>query len=266
MEWTQEAEEALKRVPLFVRKKVKTRIEKEAAEVGKSRITLAEVQESKERFRAGMKSEIVGYQADICFGPTGCPNRANPGDQLLDRLQKLFKEADLFSFLKGKVKGDLKYHHEFRLSVAECPNACSQPQIKDIGIIGACRPAVTDADCTLCGACVEACREEAVRLDEAGGTPIIDFFRCLSCGKCIAACPTGTLDTGRKGFRVQLGGKLGRHPRLALELPGTFTEDQVISIVSECIALYKSRCKSGERFGELLREEDLKRWTPGTIF
>ena len=29
---------------------------------------------------------------------------------------------------------DLKFHHEFRVTVADCPNSCSQPQIKDIGI------------------------------------------------------------------------------------------------------------------------------------
>ncbi len=259
MEWTREAEEAVKSVPFFVRKKVKHRIEKEAVQAGKSRITLSDVRATRKRFLSGEASEITGFQADICFGPSGCPNRAHPGEGLLERLEALLKEADLLNFLKTRVKGPLKYHHEFRVSLAECPNACSQPQIKDVGIIGACRPAVTRQPCTLCMACVSACKEAAVRIDEATKRPVLDFSRCLVCGKCVAVCPSGTLVAGKRGFRVQVGGKLGRHPRLAVSLPGIYSEDQVLEIVADCIALYKAKNTRGERFGELLDTDDLKR-------
>lgn len=259
MEWTPEAEAAVKNVPFFVRKKVKAAIEKEAADAGKSRITPAEVEATRKRFLAGRDEEITGFQVEICFGPSGCPNRAHPGDHLVKAIEVLLKEADLRAFLESCVKGPLKYHHQFRVALAECPNACSQPQIKDIGIIGACRPRVTREDCTLCQACVSACRENAVRLDDTEEKPAIDFARCLSCGKCIAVCPTGTLASGETGFRVQLGGKLGRHPHLAVELPGIYTEAQVLRIVSDCIALYKEKSRRGERFGEVLSDEDLNR-------
>jgi len=36
MKWTPEAEVTIKKVPFFVRKKVRLRVEKEAAEAGKS--------------------------------------------------------------------------------------------------------------------------------------------------------------------------------------------------------------------------------------
>ena len=34
-------------------------------------------------------------------------------------------------------------HHEFRVSLSACPNACSRPQIVDIGLIGAVTPVLT---------------------------------------------------------------------------------------------------------------------------
>jgi len=68
--------------------------------------------------------------------------------------------------------------------------------------------------------------------------PDIYYDLCLACGKCIEACPTGTIVADKKGFKVQIGGKLGRHPQLAKELPGIYSKDEVIGIVKSCIAFY----------------------------
>jgi anaerobic sulfite reductase subunit C len=256
MKWTIEAEKAIKKVPFFVRKKVSARIEKEAKETGKNRITLAEVRTAKAKYLSNMTSEIKGYQIDICFGPGGCPNRSNQGDLLLPKIEVLFEKEDLLGFLKQSVKGDLKFHHEFRVTLADCPNACSQPQIKDIGIIGAITPLRTDEICTKCEACVEVCKEHAITLDSKRDIPEIDFNRCLKCRQCVDVCPTGTIISGTKGYRVQLGGKLGRHPKLAKELPGIFTEQEVLNIVKDCIIFYKKKSRHGERFAEIFRDED----------
>ena len=88
--------------------------------------------------------------------------------------------------------------------------------------------------------------------------PVIDMQRCLACGQCIAACPGGTLTTAAEGYRIQLGGKLGRHPRLAMELPGIFSEDDVLRVIRDCIAFYKQRSGRGERFADLLTAGDLE--------
>jgi anaerobic sulfite reductase subunit C len=256
MKWTPEAEDTIKKVPFFVRKKVRARVEKEAREAGKPVITLAEVKATQARYLKNMSSEIKGYQLDTCFGPNGCPNRAAISDGLLLKIEALLKEEDLLGFLKANVKGDLKFHHEFRITLADCPNACSQPQIKDIGIIGAGAPRLTDEPCTQCEACVEACKENAISLNTTAESPLIDMDHCLYCGKCIKACPTGTIAEGPKGFRVQLGGKLGRHPRLAKELSGIFSEEQVVLIVKECLQFYKKTSKNGERFGQILTPDD----------
>jgi dissimilatory sulfite reductase (desulfoviridin) alpha/beta subunit len=85
---------------------------------------------------------------------------------------------------------------------------------------------------------------------------VIDDIKCLYCGNCIKACPTGTIADGRKGYRVQLAGKLGRHPQLARELPGIYDESQVKKIVRDCLHFYKENSKQGERFSQIFSAAD----------
>ena len=256
MKWSPEADDSIKKVPFFVRKKVRARVEKEAREAGKEVVTLADVKATQASYLKNMSSEIKGYQLDTCFGPNGCPNRAVISDGLLQKIETLLKKEDLLGFLHASVRGDLKFHHEFRISLADCPNACSQPQIKDIGIIGACSPELTAEPCSHCEACVDACKEDAITLDSEAECPQIDYTRCLNCGKCMQVCPTGTIVEGTKGFRVQLGGKLGRHPRLAKELPGIYSEWQVLEIIKDCLKFYKRTSKHGERFSQILKSSN----------
>ena len=143
-------------------------------------------------------------------------------------------------------------HHEFRISVSDCPNACSRPQIFDIGLIGACRPEVTDEPCTQCGACVESCKENAVSIED--DVPVVDNSKCLYCGQCARVCLTGTLQEGARGYRILVGGKLGRHPKLGTELPGTYDLEQVPAIVDQCLNHYQNHCQKGERLGEILEQ------------
>ncbi|MFA4916407.1 MAG: 4Fe-4S dicluster domain-containing protein [Syntrophales bacterium] len=259
MEWTKEADEIIKKVPFFVRKRVKTRVEKEAREAGKTFVSPADVKATQANYLSSMASEIKGYQIDTCFGAGGCPNRAAVSNDLLQKIETLVRGEDLPGFLRNSVKGELKFHHEFRITLADCPNACSQPQIKDIGIIGACTPALTEEPCTRCEACVEACAEDAIILNREKEFPQIDFIRCMRCGKCMQVCPTGTIAEDAKGFRVQLGGKLGRHPLLARELPGIYSEPQALSIIKDCLHFYKQNSKHGERFSQILTSSEFEK-------
>lgn len=257
MEWTPESEEAIKKVPFFVRKKVRARVEKEALKNRKSRVTLAEVKATQKRYLTGMKSEVKGYQLDACFGPSGCPNAIGPSQELVKQIETKLRAADFLGFLKSKGIEDLKFHHEFRVTVADCPNSCSQPQIKDIGIIAAGRPGISDEACTDCQACVDTCREDAIRMIDDPAKPSIDLKRCLACGQCIPVCPTNTIVSDAVGYRIQLGGKLGRHPQLARELPGIYDTATILDILKACIDIYKSRSLKGERFGEILQSSDM---------
>jgi dissimilatory sulfite reductase (desulfoviridin) alpha/beta subunit len=256
MEWSKDAEDALRKVPFFVRKRVRARVEKEARQEGKPAVTLAEVKATQKRYLTHMAEEVRGYRLGSCFGSGGCPKRAVISDQLFADVEAALKRADLLNFLKKRVPGELKFHHEIRVTLADCPNACSQPQIKDIGIIGALEPLITAKPCSGCNGCLEVCPDGAVALSGREGIqPEIDFRSCQHCGLCIAGCPTETLVQGARGYRVQLGGKLGRHPRLARELPGIYSHSQVVGIVEYCLDYYKAHSKGGERFGALMTDE-----------
>jgi anaerobic sulfite reductase subunit C len=258
MRWTPEAEASVKKVPFFVRKKVRLRVEKEAAESGKAIVGIEEVKATQKRYLSGMASEIKGYQLDACFGPSGCPNRAAISDSVVKSLEHVLQKADLLSFLKEHVGENIKFHHEFRVSVADCPNACSQPQIKDIGIIGAIAPVVTEKECSQCGECLENCPDDAIVIDNS---VYINQEQRMVCGKCISVCPNEVLCENMKGYRILLGGKLGRHPWLAREIPGIFNEQEVLQIVEGCLDLYKNKSKGGKRFAEILTDADFNALT-----
>lgn len=257
MKWTKEAEKAVARVPFFVRRRVKKRVEDEAGRTGSTHVTLEHVQTCREGFLKNMESEVKGFQVETCFGSTGCPNRAVTTENLADELEAMLARQGLREFLKEKVGGPLKMHHEFRVSVSDCPNACSRPQIVDVGIIGAMRPRMSVASCTECGQCVEICKESAVTVDERGGSPVIDYDKCVFCGQCVGVCPAGTLEKDIEGYRILVGGKLGRHPQLGRELNGVYPHSEVLCIVEQLIDHFKKHNRSGERLGEILNRTPL---------
>lgn len=258
MKWDSRAEKELSKVPFFVRKKVQKRVEKETAERGKTMVSLDDVHAARKRFFSSMASQIKGYQIEACFSQGNCPNSCVEKDTLTPRLETLLMSEDLLGFLQKNVPGQLRFHHEFRISISHCPNGCSQPQIKDIGIIAAIYPKTEKSVCSGCMACVDVCKERAVTLSDAP-FPLIDTQACLGCGACVHDCPTGSILSKEKGYRVQLGGRLGRHPRLGRELPGIFNEGQVIDIVKTCLTYYKKHSQAGQRFSTLLGDGDIPR-------
>ena len=256
MKWNSDAEQAMSRVPFFVRKKVRKRVEEEALRCGAPEVSMEHVDACRNRFLNQMEKEVRGFQVENCFGPGGCPNRAVISDDLLEQVESELSGRDIPGFLKKKVNGPLKMHHEFRVSISDCPNSCSRPQIVDIGLIGACEPQITGAGCSQCGACVDVCKEKAVFAHNE--SPEIDWSKCLRCGACIKICPTGTLKEKRKGYRIQVGGKLGRRPRLGQELGGIFSPDEIREILNRCLDHYQKHCRHGERFGEILERTGIE--------
>ncbi len=252
MEWTREAEDALSRVPFFVRKRVRKRVEEEAKRRGADRVTPGHVERCRQRFLQGMDREVRGYRLEACFGSGGCPNRAVESSRLAANLDRLLASRGILEHLRRRIDGPLKFHHEFRIVLSDCPNACSRPQIVDVGIIGARTPKLSQVPCEGCSACVETCREGAIKLSPRLQAPLLDAARCLSCGQCLDVCPSGVLVEASRGFRIQVGGKLGRRPRLAKELPGFFSEGQVVETVDRCLRLWMEQARGDDRFADVL--------------
>lgn len=257
MKWSQEAEQAVARVPFFVRKKVRKKVEEEALLAGALEVTMEHVQSSQRKFLNNTAKEIRGFEVEGCFGRNGCPNRAAPEEGLLDDVERLLAGKNIREFLLSRVDGPLRMHHQFRVSISDCPNACSRPQIVDIGLIGARQPRLVAHECSHCGLCRETCREEAINYDAEHKSLILDDAKCLQCGLCIDACPTGAIQESRRGYRILLGGKLGRHPQLGTELAGIFSAEQVLAIIDDCLEHYFKHNRQGERFGEILRRHAL---------
>lgn len=265
MKWTSQAEEAIARVPFFVRKRVRKRVEEEALSSGAQEVSLYHVQTCQQRFISNMEQEVKGYRVETCFGSAGCPNQAVSSPGLVQKIEVCLSDKKLKDFLKKMVKGPLKIHHEFVVSISDCPNACSRPQIVDLGLIGARRPILSEKTCQQCGACVKICQEEAIILSPGMDAPVIDAHRCLGCGQCLKVCPTQTLQEADTGYRLLIGGRLGRHPQLAKELPGLYPMEEVLKIVNQCLDFYLLHGIGGERFGEIIKREGmdfLERFSP----
>ncbi|MCP4348320.1 MAG: 4Fe-4S dicluster domain-containing protein [Desulfobacterales bacterium] len=256
MDWSETAENEIKKVPFFVRKKVRKRVEKEALLNGKKVVSPDDVLETKNKFLNYTESEIKGYRVEACFSQGKCPNMANDTSELVIKTEHVFQQENLLDFLKKNVKGPLKFHHEFSVSLSDCPNCCSQPQIKDIGIIGAVTPQITEKTCSLCMECENVCRENSIKIDQNEEKPKIDNELCLNCGQCIKVCSSEVLKPDKIGFKILLGGKLGRHPKLAEELNGIYTEEGTLAIIKKCINYYKENSKNGKRFATIYKNSN----------
>lgn len=255
MKWSETAQEAMSKVPFFVRRKVRKKVEEEAAKSGAVIVTMEHVKSSREKFLNNMDDMVKGYELEVCFGSGECPNRATDSSILVTKLEEILESYNLRDLLKKRVNGPLKLHHNFRITIADCPNACSRPQIVDIGIIGASAPFIESNACSMCGECVKACRENALLADKQGRISAMDNERCVMCGQCAKVCPTRALAEDTSGYRILVGGKLGRHPRLGYELPGLYNLNDTLAIVRNCLDLYVREAANGERFGSILERK-----------
>jgi len=250
MRWEPEAEALLKRVPFFVRGRVKKKVEEFVRSRGKDVVTAEEMLAAREALREKTASVEEGFAVEGCFGSTGCPNAVTNSSALLDRLEEVLRQEDLTGFLRQKVKGPLKHHHQFRVALSECPNACSQVQIRDFALIGQVEIKTFPERCTFCGECEQTCEEGAISLTGEG--PRLDEERCLRCGACLKGCAEEALVPGRKGYRILIGGKLGRHPRLATELVPLASAEEVLEWLRRVLVFYKRHNRAGERLGNII--------------
>ncbi|MFQ6132167.1 MAG: 4Fe-4S dicluster domain-containing protein [Armatimonadota bacterium] len=271
MHWTEEAARALSKAPFFVRKFARRKVEEHVRGQGRDTVTLDDVRGLRDAARGKDDGDLSpsaiedlvadltreseqatveqpGYYLRVCGGAFGCPRALVDLSPLRDRVVAALEAADLETMLRERHPGPLLRHHKFRVALAACTNACSEPQTKDFGAVGQARPGATGAECTRCGECAVACREQALTVDHEG--PHFDRDKCILCGDCVRACPTGHLAAAKAGYGIMLGGRLGRRPRLAREVAALAGEDEVMEMLSWALDVFRRETGPRERFAE----------------
>jgi anaerobic sulfite reductase subunit C len=157
------------------------------------------------------------YELQPCRGPEGtCPFALTKDPLLAHRIDLAVRASawwQRFNSDHGKAR---PHHARFRVALATCPNACTMPQIRDIGIIATVTPQAIRPECDGCGCCERTCREGAIVVQD--GRAVLHEERCVGCGQCIWSCPQQVIDPGPVRLRILVGGRMGRHPRWARDL------------------------------------------------
>ena len=182
---------------------------------------------------------------------------AGRGGALLAALRGAMENSGWPAFAAEKTGGVIRRHDAFSVALAGCANACSNPHIADLGLVAVWRPEINAPACAgklacakgdAAAPCAAACPESAVKF--VSRKPSIDRKTCLDCGRCIKACPHLALSSGPRGWRVYVGGRLGRHPRLAAAMPGLVQSRELPQILAACLDLHMKHHRPGTRFGD----------------
>lgn len=266
MQWEPSAEQALKRVPFFVRPLARRKVEERVTGLGRALVTLADFQQAEAAFQAlrGGRGEAELAQMlpqdnqpgvamtllEACRAElAGCPNRLLDTEPWRQALEGWLRADDVSERLRQRLpEAKVLHHHKLKLSLCGCPNGCSRPQVADLALVGFLRPRFDLAACTACGACAQACPDQAIALGEDG--PVWDRNACLGCRACQGACPAGCISLGEPQARVLLGGKLGRHPRLARVVAEAADPEQALAILRQVVEQYLQEARPGQRFAD----------------
>ena len=285
MEWDKPATLLLEKAPPFVQKIVREKVETLARERGKTIVTEAEVVAARESFMGkpnpqhtmakqptdneklsilrkyskyfDKEGNPVLYQVKSCRGAeVNCPFLITDSDILSDKLRNRLEELHFTEKLIDKVEGQILPHHSMKLAVSGCPNSCSMPQIKDFGV-HAVEPVSVNPDCKCieCMKCVETCREDAITVKNVQVT--IDKEKCVHCGLCAKVCPTGTIKAEEKKYRVMIGGKVGRHPKFALDLLPQADESATLKALDVCVDIILTS-ETEHRFRTLIEQQGIE--------
>lgn len=139
---------------------------------------------------------------------------------------------------------------KIKFAVTGCPNSCAKPQENDLGVMGTLKPAIYSEECTGCGTCTFFCPEKAIRVEN--DKAVIDWDKCNLCGACVGACPSDLIKEEAKGYRIFVGGKIGKRPRLGFELTEVKSAEETVAIFRKIMEWSKKNTNKGERFGDCI--------------
>lgn len=122
---------------------------------------------------------------------------------------------------------------KMRIAISGCPNGCASERLNEIGITGVREPYRDHLACTGCGTCEKYCRERAILIKR--GRVELDKKLCMECGICVLPCPFEVLKASEPRYRITVGGRRGRHPKIGRELVTVSDPVKAIEIVGKII-------------------------------
>jgi ferredoxin len=240
--------------------------ERRARKKGLSKVTLKEVEETDrgygdtlgkeamEQLRAMARGEGTGpemaeeffveepeemYSIEVCPAKYGAStkNKRDNLKRLITPLRSKLKELKVTDSMIDMATTSLMMHHQFRMVLTGCPNACISPYFSDFGVLGIYVPKAKDSGCTECGVCVDYCSEGALSVEN--GRVTIDHDKCIGCEGCVERCEEGVLYTDKQGYKVVVGGSGSRRPQIARTVAEMTDVDGVLKILEESVELIK---------------------------
>lgn len=141
---------------------------------------------------------------------------------------------------------------KFKIAIAGCVNGCTHPLINDLGIVGVSRAVFNPEKCKMCYTCIKSCREGALSYNDEGAV-VVDNRKCIDCGDCLAGCTSGALICEGVYYRLFVGGRMGRHPRLGQYFGDFSTQTEAIEQIERIIAVYYHNANKDERLGQMIQ-------------
>ncbi len=207
------------------------------------------------RYRYGKASSCDEVSA--CRGmERNCPFSLVGDSALSENIKQGVKNSAWLSTEAKRQNNDMKHYYRLKVALAACPNACTQPQVKDIGIIANVMPRQIGSSCNGCGCCEDVCQEEAIAVRDGMAELLPE--RCVGCGVCVRECPQEAIESDGVRYRILVGGTMGRHPRWGQELC-VVDGSHVVQVVESFLDKIAQQAKPGERVADVVERIEVTR-------
>ena len=188
----------------------------------------------------------LGAERDEIVNVTACPGTRHCKYATVDSVALARAIDEKFFGKEMPVK--------VRIAVSACPNSCVSERLNEIGVTGIQTPVRDPGLCTGCGTCTNYCRENAITIRR--GVIVLDPEKCVECGSCIQSCPFHILKGREPRYRITVGGRRGRHPKVGRYLVTVNSPEEVIRVIGEIVTWIYRRAYSNLLLSEQL--DDLK--------
>lgn len=201
-----------------------------------------------------------GQDAEL-FIVTTCksshPSRVTAVNDLKAEIEDMLRKLNVSGRILEKLSdgSPRRPHNRFSVSLSGCVNSCAMPETKSFGVAMVFTPEITEKTCSECFACVDACRRGALVIRD--GAPHLDINLCDYCPDCVEVCPTGTLISCRQGFKIFIGGRLGRFHQFGYELFKMADRTMLFKALEASVEHFLTNAIGQEDFKSLLNREGL---------